>query len=239
MRPVGRIIQRGLILRGAAFIPAIGCILCLAILGLKITATLPGESRVSSAQTIHLGRVDAGGITNVEFELRNPHDSQIYLGMPKTSCTCTVSSIGKRSLAPGEATQLNATIRHSNSERDFRQNLIVPVKNFAPLSFSVTGHTRSPWGLTQVEQSAGAHGITGGIMVSNFSRSSRLRVTVVECDSPTRQSLATRDLEVAPQESELIQMQFTSKPTYVQCLLAMQVGQGPTRYERVDLAYNN
>lgn len=86
-----------------AFLVALGC--ALAGLGAVWKVWFSGSAlpSVFSLAEVDLGRVPQGATRLIEFELRNPTETSVYLFDLEVSCGCMKPEIPKHILAPGEA----------------------------------------------------------------------------------------------------------------------------------------
>ncbi|MFA5362923.1 MAG: DUF1573 domain-containing protein [Candidatus Omnitrophota bacterium] len=84
-----------------------------------VSVFIPGQSQVPAAQTEvrpagdpalwDFGRIKAGQIAKHEFTLTNPAQVPLTIDAINTSCGCAVPAVKKKSLLPGESTQIEVS----------------------------------------------------------------------------------------------------------------------------------
>jgi hypothetical protein len=94
---------------GTASAPAVLLLLVLAVAtGCTVAAQSPGKIELSTAE-FDFGTIPNTGPVSQVFQVRNAGGEKLEISGVSTSCGCTTAEIGRRSLSPGETTDLTVT----------------------------------------------------------------------------------------------------------------------------------
>jgi hypothetical protein len=84
-----------------------------------------GGEAIADADEFNFGRKDVSEDGRHEFTITNRGDRKLTLNMGTTSCRCTVSSIEKNVLAPGESTKIPVTWKSKRHAGPFSQSVTI------------------------------------------------------------------------------------------------------------------
>lgn len=93
-----------------------------------VLLAMPPSLSVDRA-SVDLGVISPWGKTIHRFSLTNRGDKAIRLGAVETSCGCTVAELGKKDLAPGETTLLEASLQPKGLVGDIHESIFVHVQD--------------------------------------------------------------------------------------------------------------
>ena len=101
------------------------------LLGFFIFQFACAEDNPSGANEWDFGRVKQGAVVKHDFTFKNETPGILKITGINTSCGCTASEAGKKSLAPGESTVINVAFNSKGYSGAVKQFIYVNTDNAA------------------------------------------------------------------------------------------------------------
>ncbi|HQL87690.1 MAG TPA: DUF1573 domain-containing protein [Lentisphaeria bacterium] len=137
-------------------------------------------------EVLSLGELDTSTgqrIFPARFTLKNDGDASLHLNTPRAGCGCTKVQLKKYELAPGESTELSATVDVTGRYGSQRFSIFVPSNASATPSHLVieatVPDTRTGWELISPHLSL-SDDATARLHIRYFDKGRKLRITALE-----------------------------------------------------------